>query len=60
MPESKNVDLRTLVERIRSDDSISVVYKAVQRFNALTGQSFDFWQEDSIVAWWTANQAKFQ
>jgi hypothetical protein len=45
---------------IKTDGSISVVYKATARFNLLTKQSFEFWKTDEILQWWEKNGAQFQ
>ena len=59
-PENDKSILPTLIQVISSDKSISVLYKAVTRFNALTKQSFEFWKTQDILDWWGKNSASFQ
>jgi hypothetical protein len=47
-PDDKSI-LPMLIHIIETDNSISVVYKATQRFNSLTGQSFEFWKTKDII-----------
>jgi hypothetical protein len=55
-PDNDKSILPTLIEIIKSDDNLSVLYQAVQRFNHLTGQSFDFWRTHEILEWWDKNR----
>jgi hypothetical protein len=58
-PDDKSI-LPILIHLIAYDDSISVLYKAVSRFNSLTKQSFEFWQTKDILEWWDKNHTAFQ
>ncbi|HWF37670.1 MAG TPA: hypothetical protein VG322_04075 [Candidatus Acidoferrales bacterium] len=58
-PQNDKTILPILVEIIRTDQSISVVYKATSRLNALTNQSFEFWKTADILAWWDRNRTSF-
>lgn len=59
-PHDDKSILPILIQIITSDTNISVVHKAVLRFNALTKQSFEFWKTDDILEWWGKNRASFQ
>ena len=59
-PRSDKTILRNLVDIVRSDDNLSVLHKAVNRFNELTGQSFMFWQAQDLLNWWDNNQKSFE
>jgi hypothetical protein len=59
-PQSDKSILPLLVQMIRGDGNLNVVYKAVGRFNSLTGQSFEFWKESELLSWWDKNQTSFQ
>jgi hypothetical protein len=59
-PQNDNTILPTLVQIVKSDQSITVLSKAVGRFNALTKQKFDFWLEQELLDWWDKNQKSFQ
>jgi hypothetical protein len=50
-PDDRSV-LPILVEMIRTDPSIDVVERAVEHFNALTKQSFQFFQTQELLEWW--------
>jgi len=58
-PDDRSI-LPLLVEMIRNDDSIDVLVRAVQHFDALTKQSFRFIQVKELLDWWTINQKSFQ
>jgi hypothetical protein len=51
--------LPILVAIVREDTSLSVLERAVRRFNALTKQSFEFWNSKPLLEWWDKNQAAF-
>jgi hypothetical protein len=59
-PQDDNSILPILIQIITSDSNISVVHKAVIRFNGLTKQSFEFWKTNDILEWWGKNRASFQ
>ncbi len=59
-PENDKTILPILVEMIKTDKSISVTYKSVQRFNALTKQEFEFWRTDDLLAWWRDHEGEFR
>jgi len=59
-PDADKSILPNLVELIRSDPNLSVLHKAVVRFNALTHSSFLFWQTQDLVDWWEKNMQSFQ
>ena len=58
-PQNDKSILPILIQIITSDRSISVLYKAVTRFNGLTKQSFEFWRTKDILDWWSNNHAAF-
>ena len=51
-PEDDKSILPKLVEIVQSDNNLSVLVSAVNKFNALTKQSFTFFQTDDLVKWW--------
>ena len=57
--EGKSV-LPQLVEMIKSDGNLGVLYRAVSRFNLLTKQSFVFWNTDALLEWWDKNRGSLQ
>ena len=57
--EDKSI-LPILVQLIRTDDSITVRQRAVERFNYLTKQSFEFWKSKEVLEWWEKNRTSFQ
>jgi hypothetical protein len=59
-PQEDKSLLPTLIQMIRSDASIGVLYRAATRFNSLTKQSFEFWKATDILEWWDKNRASFQ
>jgi hypothetical protein len=59
-PQDDNSVLPILVDLIKSDSSITVLYKAVVKFNKITKQSFKFWQEKVILNWWENNRTSFK
>jgi hypothetical protein len=59
-PSDDRSILPILVEMIRADRSIDVLIRAVEHFNALTKQSFQFFQTKDILDWWASNQRSFQ
>jgi hypothetical protein len=59
-PQDDKSILPILIQMIPSEPSIAVLYKAVARFNSLTGQSFGFWQTKEIVEWWDKNRASYE
>jgi hypothetical protein len=52
--------LSFLIKLMSSEPNITVLHKAVVRFDALTKQEFHFWETAKIVDWWNKNQASFQ
>ena len=59
-PQEDKTILPILIQLIRDDDSIDVLYKAATRFNALTKQTFDFWKAGDMLDWWEKNKNSFQ
>jgi hypothetical protein len=61
-PKNINSVLPMLVEMIKGDSSLTVLYAAVKWFNTLTNQKhpFKFYQEVEIQNWWDKNKASFQ
>ena len=59
-PQDDKSILPVLVQLIGSDPSISVLFKAAQRFNKLTGQNFEFWKTKEFVDWWERNRGSFE
>ena len=59
-PQDDNSVLPILVDLIKSDPSITVLYKAVVKFNKITKQSFKFYQEEVILDWWGKNRTSFK
>jgi hypothetical protein len=51
--------LPLLVQIIQNDKSISVADRAVSRFNALTKQSFEFWDTKPLLDWWEKNRHSY-
>jgi hypothetical protein len=58
-PQGDKSILPLLVDIIRSDDSLVALVKAVNRFNTLANQSFDFWKTEDLLTWWEQNQNSF-
>jgi hypothetical protein len=58
-PDDRSI-LPILMQLIDSDHNISVLYRAVHRFNNLTKKSFEFWQKKEITEWWEHNREAFQ
>jgi hypothetical protein len=58
-PENDKTILPTLIEIIKSDNSISVLSLAVYRFDRLTNQSFVFWKSQDLLDWWDKNKASY-
>jgi len=58
-PENDKSILPNLVEIIRADSNLSVLHRAVGRFNALTNQSFVFWKTQDLLDWWDENQKSY-
>jgi hypothetical protein len=54
-PRDDKSILPVLFRLIQNDESISVAELAMRRFNALTNQSFQFWQKSDIADWWEKN-----
>lgn len=59
-PKDDKSVLPMLIQLIAQDDSIQVVNRAVENFNALTKQSFEFWRTQQIIEWWEKNRTSFQ
>ena len=59
-PENDKTVLPYLVTVVQNDANLTVVNLATRRFNGLTKQAFDFWQEEAIVQWWNAHKEEFQ
>ena len=59
-PQDDKTILPILIKIIEFDRSLSVLYKAVQRFNTLTKQSFEFWETKELLDWWDKNWASFE
>ena len=58
-PQDDESIISLLINVIKTDDSLTVLDKAVARFNKLTKQSFDFWNTEDILTWWGQNQNSF-
>lgn len=58
-PEDRSI-LPILVRIIKDDPNLTVVYKAVLRFDGLTKQTFEFWRTNEIIDWWEKNQKTLQ
>jgi hypothetical protein len=59
-PANDTSILPILVGMIQADGSIDVLVRAVEHFNALTKQSFRFFQTKELLDWWAANQKSLQ
>ncbi len=59
-PSNDNSILPLLVEMIETDGSVEVLVRAVEHFNALTKQSFQFFQTQPLLDWWQKNKTAFQ
>ncbi len=59
-PQGDKSILPILVQMIRGDGNVTVLYMAVGRFNSLTGQAFGFWKESELLSWWDKNQSLLQ
>ena len=59
-PKDDKSVLPMLIQLIAQDSSIQVVNRAVENFNALTKQSFEFWRTQPIIEWWEKNRTSLQ
>lgn len=59
-PANDRSVLPILVEMIKSDDSIDVLVRAVEHFNSLTKQTFQFHQTEELLGWWQKNEGSFR
>lgn len=57
--EDKSI-LPILVEVIKNDNDLEVVWTAFQRFNDLTKQSIEFPAYDEVANWWAKNSTAFK
>ena len=51
--------LPILIELIKNDVDLEVVWTAFRKFNDITKQSFEFPNYDQVFSWWTTNHAAF-
>ena len=58
-PDDKSV-LPQLIEMIKSDGNLGVLYRAISRFNLFTNQSFVFWNTEALLEWWDKNRGSLQ
>jgi hypothetical protein len=49
-----------LVETIKGDEDLEVVYTALRLFNNITNKSFGFPNYGQVVEWWNKNRAAFE
>ncbi len=59
-PQDDKSILPILVQIIKDDPNLTVLCKALVRFNGLTKQQFEFWKTQEILDWWYKNQKSFQ
>jgi hypothetical protein len=57
LPPDDNGILPLLVKIIPSEPNLTVLYKTVVRFDALTKQDFHFWQTKELLEWWNKKTA---